>query len=107
MSVLIKGMEMPADCDDCFFCGEMGICSAILASSPRLGDVGDWRYRQGERPPFCPLVAVPDHGRLIDGDILQEQMKKRKNFVGRVSDADCLVADAPTIIPADEEDGDG
>lgn len=52
-------------------------------------------------------IAVPDHGRLIDGDILQGQMKKRKNFVGRVSDADCLVADAPTIIPADEEDGDG
>lgn len=35
--------------------------------------------------------------RLIDADILLEQMKHRKDYVGRPSDAVCLVEDAPTI----------
>lgn len=35
--------------------------------------------------------------RPIDGDALIEQMKRRKDFVGRPSDPVCLVEDAPTI----------
>ena len=35
--------------------------------------------------------------RLIDGDILFEKMKHRRDYVGRPSDAVCLVEDAPTI----------
>ena len=35
--------------------------------------------------------------RLIDADALLEQMKRRKDYVGRPSDPVCLVEDAPTI----------
>lgn len=35
--------------------------------------------------------------RLIDADVLLEQMKHRRDYVGRPSDAVCLVEDAPTI----------
>lgn len=35
--------------------------------------------------------------RLIDADVLMEQMKRRREFVGRASDPVCLVEDAPTI----------
>ncbi len=35
--------------------------------------------------------------RLIDGDALLEQMKHRKEYVGRPSDPVCLVEDAPTV----------
>lgn len=35
--------------------------------------------------------------KLIDADALMEQMKRRKEFVGRPSDPVCLVEDAPTI----------
>lgn len=35
--------------------------------------------------------------RLIDADVLMEQMKCRRNFVGRASDPVCLVEDAQTI----------
>lgn len=35
--------------------------------------------------------------RLIDADMLLEQMKHRRDYVGRPSDAVCLVEDAPTI----------
>lgn len=35
--------------------------------------------------------------RLIDADALLEKMKHRREYVGRPSDAICLVEDAPTI----------
>lgn len=35
--------------------------------------------------------------RPIDADVLLEQMKHRKEYVGRPSDPVCLVEDAPTI----------
>lgn len=44
----------------------------------------------------CPLIPVPDHGRLIDADALCE---------GRVSNDNVVICAkcAPTIIPADKE----
>ena len=48
-------------------------------------------------------INVPDHGRLGDLDELEQAMRNRKEFYGRVSDPDCLVADATIIIPADKE----
>lgn len=117
MSILIKNMNMPCDCDDCFFCLETGICAALLASTPTCGDVSDWRYRQGEIPPFCPLVLVPPHGRLIDADALAA--KDNNDFKKIIKMADpatvfgIALADAhtaiqefikyaPTIIEAEE-----
>ena len=35
--------------------------------------------------------------RLIDADALLEQMIHRREYVGRASDAVCLVEDAPTV----------
>ena len=35
--------------------------------------------------------------RLVDADPLLEQMKRRKDYVGRPSDPVCLVEDAPTV----------
>lgn len=47
------------------------------------------------------VIIVNDHGRLGDLDELAQSMRNRKNYIGQLSDPDCLVADAPTIIPAD------
>lgn len=55
MSVLIKGMDMPRHCDECFFYTEKsgGICRVSYEGR-------------------CPLVEVPTpHGRLIDADKLE------------------------------------
>lgn len=35
--------------------------------------------------------------KLVDADVLMEQMKHRREFVGRASDPVCLVEDAPII----------
>lgn len=60
MSVLIKGMEMPENCDKCRFQSELRLyCDAMPYNF--CGNTDDI-----ERPDWCPLVEVKEpHGRLI------------------------------------------
>lgn len=51
MSILIKGMEMPKTCDDCFL--PLQYCPYAMKPDGS-----------------CPLIPVPPHGRLIDADAL-------------------------------------
>lgn len=93
MSVLIKGMEMPISCDNCFL--PLRYCPAAMATNCD-----------------CPLVPVPKHGRLIDGDELHSALRKRaKEFSDSeygegvkcgLADAREYIKIAPTIIPAEE-----
>ena len=88
MSILIN-MEMPKNCYECpmimsvfVFKGDSDICSITE---------GGCTY--DSRPPHCPLISIPPHGRLIDVDALP---------MGRVEWED--IVNAPTIIEA-EVDG--
>ena len=97
MSVVVR-MEMPEGCWDCpCVNGEYGYCQADEENRP----IRD----PSERPSWCPIIcSLPDgHGRLIDGDKLMGEMKNRKWMIGRASDPDCLVFDAPTIVPSEAE----
>ena len=84
--VYIKGMEMPESCASCRF-------------------YGVYCYAKGDENAHstlpCPLINVPDHGRLIDADALIEHLGdvEYKGAIKRV------LVQAPTIIPADKEDG--
>ena len=84
MDILIKNMGMPENCGKCFV-GNREICSDK-----------------------CPLIAIPEHGRLIDADVLEKQINCYTNIDWdkhvRAS-AGILVAlrtveDTPTVIPA-------
>lgn len=97
MSVIIKGMEMPSSCWDCYF-QDCGSCDLTAQK------VVDKCIIEGKRDDDCPLIRVPPHGDLVDRDKLRE-----KEFV---NDGDAYavvmsrdIRNAPTIIPADEEDG--
>lgn len=96
MSVLIKGMELPKNCDMCPLADTI-ICGA-----------------QG-----CPLIEVPPHGRLIDADAqieaAIEYSKRAREVYPFLSDAELVVTMAglktaiqllslnmPTIIEAEE-----
>ena len=108
MSVLIKGMEMPKDCEHCRFCG-IDVESGCWVKK-------NWIIRRvGEnRPSWCPLVDVPTpHGRLIDGDVLIEFIEDRYEitwepdcYEGGIKDACCDILEKidamPTIIEAEE-----
>ena len=108
--IYIHGMAKPKKCTKCQF--------FIPSSSPkypfvdckiigRLGSV----LNIISIPIDCPLIPVPDHGRLIDAD----EIKKR--FCGHCEDyGKCrepcfdikLIDNTQTIIPADKDgDSDG
>ena len=85
MSILIKGMKTPTSCDDCWFEYAYEFCES--------------QYEN------CPLVKLPPHGRLIDADELFKEMERKGWFNNADRDkAEDLVLDAPTIIPAEEDE---
>ena len=73
MSILIRGMEMPDNCTDCWFrktarheyLSDCQLC-------PFTGDTTPYLTRDKK----CPLVPVPPHGRLIDADALEKDIDK-------------------------------
>ena len=83
MSVYIKDMEMPKSCEDCRFCENDGVpwCCVMRRYIDEIS---------------CPLIPVPEHGRLIDADALIAT--ERETF------EDYHISEAPTIIPADKEE---
>ena len=84
MGVYIKGMEMPTCCAGC-----------CLDRFCKHWDIVPYRHED------CPLVPVPTpHGRLIDADALNSSATDYSgNHLVYLVDID----DAPTIIPAEEE----
>lgn len=100
MSVYIKGMEMPTSCNECRFFVDAW-CYAL--------EFDDWRNAynkppEGERLSGCPLIPVPDHGRLIDKDVMCKECRRvAEEYDGIYPDCTYCPANlAPTIIPAEE-----
>lgn len=99
MSILIKGIEMPKNCWDCFACHD-GWC--IINQKI-----------EGHRTVThsCPLIEVPPHGDLIDVDALLNMIESAKQDDPEIADEyeddrrivlDWLTA-APTIIESEGE----
>ena len=66
MSVIVKGMEMPKNCQDC----ALYIEGACYAKGYR-----DYRsIMDTAKPDDCPLVELPPHGRLGDLDALYAEI---------------------------------
>ena len=81
MSVIVKGMEMPKNCYECW----LYIEGACYAKGYR-----DYRaIMDTAKPDDCPLVEIPTpHGRLIDKDKLRRDLFV--NFNGeRIPFYDC------------------
>ena len=92
MSILIKSMEMPQNCAECFigFCMQIG-CEHYI----EFNDCAITRH------PDCPLRELPPHGRLIDADKLMQRMWDETDCM--ISVPATFVRDAPTVIPASKE----
>ena len=69
MSVIVKGMEMPKSCADCFAISEgLDWCKAT-------GSEVFNPFPKDDLPSFCPLSPLPEkHGRLIEADSLKETL---------------------------------
>lgn len=101
MSVLINGMEMPKGCAFCKISrrnGKRMICPFIWQ---REWDIHD-PMSADHRLDGCPLIPVPEHGRLIDADALLQECQRDEAY-GYLSAFE--IDNAPTIIPAEEGEG--
>ena len=98
MSILIKGMEMPKCCNDCWFYDDSR-CYLFSYGVPNR-----YNYDALTMPDWCELIELPPHGRLIDADVLRKKMAERRSYVGRLSDPLCLIEDAPTIIESEDKE---
>lgn len=114
MSVLIKGIEMPTSCFYCPFRRKvdpdniMCIVTRECFEETYAGTI-ETRNRGN-----CPLIPVPDHGRLIDADALRQAMYHEAfetDSPMQKWDSGCWIRykmfeqmeeSAPTIIPAEE-----
>lgn len=115
--IYIKGMEMPTHCIDCPFMVSRDNDDCILQRDEANENFENWEQMKAG----CPLIPVPDHGRLIDADALYEKFLRlesesmsalRTTSVGSVdeikwsvilTERTCYkfdIVDAPTIIPA-------
>ena len=85
--IYIKGRKLPNSCDDCW-----------VSDCPNDEHIDG--YQMMDRPYYCPLIPVPDHGRLVDADALMEHLGdvEYKGAIKRV------LVQVPTIIPADKEE---
>ena len=79
MSVLIKGMEMPKNCDVCPLIAEADDYHVCYINEQFI----PWEWvdehsaeQRHPKPSWCPLVEIPPHGRLIideKGEVIVEQ----------------------------------
>lgn len=73
MDILIKNMEQ---IDGCYYCPFLTgtTCCACLITGNKVGiDVVRDKY-EDERMADCPLVALPEHGRLGDLDQIADRL---------------------------------
>lgn len=96
MSILIKGMEMPMVCDDCWALDEYGDYPRCRITEEQRGY--NFRIRE-QRMEHCPLIKVPTpHGRLIDADTLNHEYYKTPSYLTLCN----AINDAPTVIEAEK-----
>lgn len=106
MDILIRGMKIPKNCDECrimvfedtncapeLYCG----CPIVFQAHPQGVD---------NRPNYCPLTPIPKHGRCIDVEPIIKFITDGLNSGEFGYDQIKVLAEiqyAPTIIPAEED----
>ena len=121
MSILIN-MEMPKNCEECKF-SWWDVHHLYCEADGKPWGLKVTEYADG-RHPDCPLTEIPQHGRLIDADVLLASFKEsidechnwaneipnETEMYARVSQAlgtfvECglRTKGMPTVIPADKD----
>lgn len=107
--IYIHGAQFPSNCRECKLCkpyGCVGDCYCMWLGEYFTNNV---KPPYKERPDECPLIPVPDHGRLIDADkigltdfeiIMCQQGNPHKNALESLLEK---LEKAPTVIPTDKE----
>ena len=111
--VYVKGMAMPESCRKCKLMMNCDECEGwkcyCLPLSKTIGYLEKFRDEPyvltDKRHEDCPLVPVPDHGRLIDADAILNSKGVGTQIAGwGKMYHETVIEYAPTIIPADPAD---
>lgn len=90
MGIYIKGMEMPW----------------VEHQEIDIRHGADAKWYAVDNGKWCEIIPVPDHGRLIDADVLPNYDKpigKMMMFGGEYVYTQTAINQAPTVIPVDRE----
>lgn len=108
MSVLIRGMDMPENCDKCRFCvnsftDNAPMYECAVQSYDNVSVTVDYSGKPFDfRPDWCPLIELPEkHGDLVDRDaLMSEVMDSDLDHLQRDDWKEVIqiVADSPTVI---------
>ena len=123
--IYIPGMEMPKNCHLCLYSYLGRDYSRMFCGidDHYIADLQQWdkHYFWGHKDDSCPIIPVPDHGRLIDADKLMAEYERDEtscdehgrefSFSFKSGNTYCTewfpvqqkLMDAPTIIPADKD----
>ena len=72
MDMLIKDIgNKPKECKAC-----MRICTALNEDVEKKDLLGSLRIDCKENPYECPLVLIPEHGNIVDGDKVLEALER-------------------------------
>lgn len=116
--ILIRGMEMPENCDKCIYSGwsnfyQIYVCNAVRKEEPILFDrkqVKSTAVARSGRADNCHLHELPEHGNLIDREDVIETIERLRDKSGNDEMAFALnwalrlIREKPVIIPSNKED---
>ena len=91
MSVIVKGMEMPKNCQECGLYIE-GACYAKGYRDYR-------RIMDKSKPDDCPLIELPPHGDLVDRNELLAEYDRQHD--GEAGKARKIMEQAKAVIEAE------
>ena len=110
MTVIVKGMKMPKNCDSCWLSWMRGSSLGGILDCKAIGTVGtsfeDKYDVLNKRHPECPLVELTEkHGRLIDERVAYDKIAEQEG--GYYMDMDgvgCGLEETPTVFEAEGDD---
>ena len=104
-SVLVKGMDMPTECEYCALCRYYRDNGSVWCNAKNRvllthWEKPDWTHLDIRKPDWCPLVEVrTPHGDLIDRDELFIPALSSSHDNEMVGD---IISDAPKVIEAED-----
>ena len=93
--LLIIGMNMPESCTVCEF-AKAGLCTRDRHK--RRHEVNN------RRALWCPLIEIPEHGNLLDKDIIFNYRFERPNWDWDLSDLEDYIDEVPVFLYGNKED---
>lgn len=96
MSILVKGMKMP---ESCYACDKDGLSGVVWCKHAYDTKNSTWG-----RALNCPLIELPDHGRLVDADDVIEESRCGYYWWETEQQVPQILNEIPTIIPAERSE---